>query len=168
MVAWLATLAIMQIRPGNYMPASTGKKAPHKSDSLRRTDLLFEAASALLSSPRLDEVLQRILKFAAMAIQADAYAVWRYNKSSDAWGAIASEGLSPAYLQRSTIPSGKAAVFPDRPIVAPGRVPLADAEAAKAGLCERKYQISAGYAAQDSRREGRYDYLLFPFAARVR
>lgn len=101
------------------MPASTGKKAPHKSDSLRRTDLLFEAASALLSSPRLDEVLQRILKFAAMAIQADAYAVWRYNKSSDAWGAIASEGLSPAYLQRSTIPSGKAAVFPDRPIVAP-------------------------------------------------
>ncbi len=101
------------------MAAKPGKKALHTSDSPRRTDLLFEAASALLSSRRLNEVLQRILKFAALAVQADAYAVWRYNRSSDAWGAIASEGLSPAYLQRSTIPSGKAPVFPDNPIVAP-------------------------------------------------
>jgi|SRR5947209_1510356 len=84
----------------------------------QRIDLLLEAAMALLSSPRLDEVLRQILKFAARTVRADAYAVWRHHAASGTWKAIASEGLSRQYLQHATITDSNSPGLPDRPILA--------------------------------------------------
>jgi PAS domain S-box-containing protein len=63
---------------------------------------LVEASSTLLSSPKIDVVLENVLRISRELFSADAHAVWRNDASSDNWRVIAARGLSETY-QLSTI-----------------------------------------------------------------
>lgn len=80
--------------------------------------LLLQASATLLAQPDLQTVLDRILALSRGLIEADAYAVWRLDQSTNTWRVLASRGLSPAYLERSSIPSTGAPELPDEPIIA--------------------------------------------------
>jgi signal transduction histidine kinase len=60
----------------------------------------IEASMALLSSPDLPSVLNRILDFAARILSADGYAIWRYRGDSGMWHILASRGLSESYVPK--------------------------------------------------------------------
>ena len=80
--------------------------------------LLLQASATLLAQPDLQTVLDRILALSRGLIEADAYAVWRLDQSANTWRVLASRGLSPAYLERSSIPATGTPELPDEPIVA--------------------------------------------------
>jgi signal transduction histidine kinase len=81
--------------------------------------LLLQASATLLAQPDLHAVLDRILALSLALIEADAYAVWRLDESAHTWRVLASSGLSPAYLERSSIPAAGIAELEDGPIIAP-------------------------------------------------
>jgi PAS domain S-box-containing protein len=63
----------------------------------RELMLLIEASGTLLSSPHSEDVLRGIVEIAAKSIVADAYAVWRKQRSGGVWKLITSQGLSAGY-----------------------------------------------------------------------
>ncbi len=93
-------------------PASPGAN----SESLH---LLLQASATLLAQPDLHAVLDRILALSRGLIRADAYAVWRLEESKQEWRVLASQGLSPAYLEMSPVPAAGITELSDEPIVAP-------------------------------------------------
>lgn len=95
--------------PGVSSPAAASSESLH---------LLLQASATLLAQPDLQTVLGRILALSRGLIEADAYAVWRLDESAKTWRVLASRGLSPAYLERSPIPSTGTPDLPDEPIVA--------------------------------------------------
>jgi signal transduction histidine kinase len=89
--------------------------SPKAQDALH---LLLEASASLLAKPDLHAVLDRILELSRDLIHADAYAVWRLDEKMNAWRVLASRGLSPAYLETSSIITGDITELADEPIVA--------------------------------------------------
>ncbi len=96
----------------NSAPASPAAS----SESLH---LLLQASATLLAQPDLHAVLDRILTVSRSLIRADAYAVWRFEESKQEWRVLASRGLSPAYLEMSSIPAAGITELSDKPIIAP-------------------------------------------------
>ncbi len=59
---------------------------------------LTTASSALLRSPRVEDVIAAVLDVARDVLPADAYAIWRYDAGSSTWRVVAQTGLSPAFV----------------------------------------------------------------------
>ncbi len=64
-----------------------------------RLSILVEASNKLLGSMRLEEVQQAILDISGQLISADAYVIWRKQKSGDIWRAVAAIGLSESFQE---------------------------------------------------------------------
>jgi signal transduction histidine kinase len=80
------------------------------SESLQGSELIslqmiVDASRTLLSDPRLNSVLSKLLELAGEYIPADAYAVWRHYEHEKTWTVLASSGLSENY-QRQFEPAG--------------------------------------------------------------
>src|SRR5690349_9019621 len=58
---------------------------------------LVSRAGALLGSPRIEDVLPGILRVAASTVAADAYAVWRFDRSRGVWYVASHAGVSDAF-----------------------------------------------------------------------
>ena len=100
-----------------HPPSSRDSGAPAGSPEALR--LLLEASATLLAQPDLRTVLDRILTLSRGLIDADAYAVWRLDEGDECWRMLASRGLSPAYLETSSIiTSSGITELADKPIVA--------------------------------------------------
>lgn len=80
--------------------------------------MLLQASASLLAQPDLRTVLDRILTLSRKLIDADAYAVWRLDEKNTNWRVLASRGLSPAYLEMSSIPASGVPELTAQPIVA--------------------------------------------------
>ena len=70
----------------------------------RRLSTIIDASSALLESPRLDDVLPAVLVVARQVLPADATAVWRLHRNQ--WRVAASHDLSPAFTGNAVAPPG--------------------------------------------------------------
>jgi len=68
----------------------------------RRLSTIIDASSALLESPRLDDVVPAVLVVARQVLPADATAVWRLHKSQ--WRVAASHDLSAAFTASTVAP----------------------------------------------------------------
>jgi PAS domain S-box-containing protein len=77
-------------------------RAEH-ADLRRRLSTIIDASSALLMSPRLEDVLPAILVVAKQVLPADGFAVWR--REEGVWSVIASEGLSDRFISVSIAPA---------------------------------------------------------------
>jgi PAS domain S-box-containing protein len=64
----------------------------------QRLTALVAASGSLLGSPRIEEVLPAIISLAGGILEADAYAVWRFDEVGTAWKMAASEGLSETFV----------------------------------------------------------------------
>ena len=62
----------------------------------RLFDLVFRAG-ALLGSPRIEDVLPRILTIAAETVSADGYAVWRLDRGRGVWFIASHAGISDTF-----------------------------------------------------------------------
>ena len=101
---------------GKPLVASGSASGPlASSDALH---FLLQASATLLAKPDLGVVLDRILELSRELIHADAYAVWRLDANLTTWRVLASRGLSPAYLEMSSIPAAGITELTDEPIVA--------------------------------------------------
>ena len=58
---------------------------------------ILRGASDLLSVPRLEFVLGKVLNLASQVILADAYAIWRADSTRSHWHTVANQGLSGDY-----------------------------------------------------------------------
>src|SRR5436190_9336437 len=58
---------------------------------------LVSRAGVLLGSPRIEDVLPGILTVAKESVAADAYAVWRLDRSRGAWVMATHAGVSEAF-----------------------------------------------------------------------
>lgn len=83
---------------------SSPKNATSSDDNIS-LQMIVEATRSLLSDPRLNSVLSRLLELAREYIPADGYAVWRHHIQENRWTVLASSGLSEEY-QRQFEPSG--------------------------------------------------------------
>ncbi len=71
----------------------------------QRLTVLVEASGTLLSSLELADVLPAILDLARRLVEADAYAVWRFDKPAGEWRVVSAVGLSEGY-RRTAARSG--------------------------------------------------------------
>lgn len=62
-----------------------------------RLSLLVQASDRLIGSPTLSEVLPSTLSLSRELIAADAYAVWRLDRTQGRWQIVTSSGLSDAF-----------------------------------------------------------------------
>ena len=69
----------------------------------RRLSTIIDASSALLESPRLDDVVPAVLVVARQVLPADGTAVWRLHKNQ--WRVAASHGLSSAFTDTAVAPA---------------------------------------------------------------
>ncbi len=81
----------------------------------QRLMLLVEAASSLIRSLNINEVLPVILETARLLLVSDAYAVWRLQPSGQ-WHPIASDGLSDRYIREAVDAAGLDLALPGAPI----------------------------------------------------
>jgi PAS domain S-box-containing protein len=58
---------------------------------------LVDASAALLASLQVETVLPTVVGLARQVVDADAYAIWRFNAPSSMWQLVATEGLSEQY-----------------------------------------------------------------------
>jgi PAS domain S-box-containing protein len=72
------------------------------TDEAQRLRTLVEAASALLGSASLDEIVPQLLELARHTLQADAYALWEHDLATDGWRVAAYAGLSDEYVESAT------------------------------------------------------------------
>jgi len=71
----------------------------------RRLSTIIDASSALLESPRLDDVVPAVLVVARQVLPADATAVWRLHKNQ--WRVAASHDLSAAFTASTVEPGSE-------------------------------------------------------------
>jgi GAF domain-containing protein len=90
------------------------------TDEAQRLRTLVEAASALLGSASLDEIVPELLELARQTLQADAYALWEHDLATDAWRIAAHAGLSDEYVETATdaIRGVRTEVSLDEPLIA--------------------------------------------------
>jgi PAS domain S-box-containing protein len=71
------------------------------TDEAQRLRTLVEAATALLGSASVDEIMPQLLELARLTLQADAYALWERDLATDEWRIAAHAGLSDEYVETS-------------------------------------------------------------------
>jgi signal transduction histidine kinase len=72
------------------------------ADEAQRLRSLVEAASALLGSASVDEIVPQLLELARQTLHADAYALWDHDLTTDEWRVAAYAGLSDEYVETVT------------------------------------------------------------------
>ena len=70
-----------------------------RAELQRRLSMLVDASGTLLASLKLPDVMPAVLRVARELIQADAYAVWRFDDHANGWRIGAADGLSRAFHQ---------------------------------------------------------------------
>jgi PAS domain S-box-containing protein len=90
------------------------------ADEAQRLRSLVEAASALLGSASLDEIVPQLLELARQTLQADAYALWDHDIATDEWRIAAYAGLSDQYVETATnvVRGVRTEVALDEPLIA--------------------------------------------------
>jgi PAS domain S-box-containing protein len=87
--------------------AALAKAESDRADLQDRLIAITAGSGSLLSSPRLADVLPKILSLAADLIAADAYAVWRLDVQQRVWEIISHAGLSQDFaVSRSRVQQG--------------------------------------------------------------
>jgi PAS domain S-box-containing protein len=71
----------------------------HYAEEIERLRLLLEASSTLLGSLRVDDVLPNVVDLARRMLEADAYALWRYDDETGLWEIGGHSGLSDTYVE---------------------------------------------------------------------
>ena len=92
-----------------------------QQEELARLGRLVQEAGHLLATLDLDTLLPRVLELAQRTLEADAYALWRRDASSDVWTLQASDGLSDTYIataERAIRGNDGRVVALDKPLVA--------------------------------------------------
>ncbi|HEX3561065.1 MAG TPA: PAS domain S-box protein [Pyrinomonadaceae bacterium] len=82
-----------------------------------RLTLLVEASQVLLGSPALEAVQPAILDLSRRLISADAYAIWRVDRTAKAWRVVAQAGMSESYREQDIRDAEDADALLDRPLV---------------------------------------------------
>jgi PAS domain S-box-containing protein len=75
-----------------------------RADLQQRLIALVSASGALLSSPRVDDVVPAILSLSKTLIEADGYAVWRVDDGTATWSVVGAVGVSEEF-QRTVVGS---------------------------------------------------------------
>jgi PAS domain S-box-containing protein len=90
------------------------------ADEAQRLRSLVEAASALLGSASVDEIVPQLLELARQTLHADAYALWDHDVATDEWRIAAYAGLSDEYVETATnaVRGVKTEVSLDEPLIA--------------------------------------------------
>jgi len=88
---------------------------------LERLRMLVESSGRLLATLELDELLPQVLDLARSSLAADAYALWRHDRSVGEWKLDAVSGLSDAYVTAasSAVGTSTTSVSLEGPIVVP-------------------------------------------------
>jgi two-component system sensor histidine kinase BarA len=81
---------------------------------------LVQAASALLGSASVDEIVPKLLELARLTLRADAYALWEHDLATDEWQIAAYAGLSDEYAETAmrAISGVRTEVSLDEPLIA--------------------------------------------------
>lgn len=95
---------LIQPHPNHCRPVNK-RSSPISADpindqllgSYETVQVILRAASDLLSVPRLEFVLGKVLNLASRVIPADAYAIWRADSTKSHWHTVAHQGLSGDY-----------------------------------------------------------------------
>jgi PAS domain S-box-containing protein len=92
----------------------------HYAEEVERLRLLLEASSTLLGSPRIEDVLPSVVDLARRTLEADAYALWRYEAESGQWEIGVHSDLSDDYVETAAALTrdNRAVVSFEEPIVA--------------------------------------------------
>jgi PAS domain S-box-containing protein len=92
----------------------------HYAEEVERLRLLLEASSTLLGSLRVDDVLPNVVDLARRTLEADAYALWRYDGENGVWEIGVHSGLSDTYVETAAglTRDNPAVVSFEEPIVA--------------------------------------------------
>jgi PAS domain S-box-containing protein len=92
----------------------------HYAEEIERLQLLLEASSTLLGSLRTDDLLPKVVDLARRTLEADAYALWRYDPETGLWHVAGHSGLSPTYVETAAALTREnaAVVSFEEPIVA--------------------------------------------------
>ena len=87
--------------------AALTKAESERADLQNRLIAITAGSGSLLSSPRLADVLPKVLSLAADLIAADCYAVWRLDVQQRVWEVISHAGLSEDFaVSRSRVQQG--------------------------------------------------------------
>jgi PAS domain S-box-containing protein len=70
-----------------------------QADLQQRLIALVGASGAILSSPRVDDVVAAVLALSDRLIRADAYAVWRFDAPTQSWRVAGAAGLSDDFRE---------------------------------------------------------------------
>jgi signal transduction histidine kinase len=85
-------------------PPPIGSDTATSEDALvdlqRRLLTLVAASGSLVGTPDLDVVLPATIRVASELVDADGYAVWRFDRQRREWDALVSSGVSPEFLER--------------------------------------------------------------------
>jgi signal transduction histidine kinase len=87
------------------MASSISMNKAFPADDTVSLEIIVKATQTLLSDPRLNSVLSKLLELAREYLPADAYAVWRHYGPDKSWTVLASAGLSDQY-RRQFEPAG--------------------------------------------------------------
>jgi PAS domain S-box-containing protein len=82
-----------------------------------RLTLLVEASGLLLGSPALSTVQPAILDLSRRLVSADAYAIWRINRTEKTWHMVAQDGMSGTYPENGLKDLEQTDTLLDRPLV---------------------------------------------------
>jgi PAS domain S-box-containing protein len=80
--------------------------------------LLVEASGVMLGSPSLESVQPAVLELSRRLVNADAYAVWRFDREKRRWGIVTSAGMSRMYEGRQIEDAEEDYNYFDTPVVA--------------------------------------------------
>jgi PAS domain S-box-containing protein len=91
----------------------------HRSVEERLSDLA-EASGVLLGSLRIEAVQPAILDLSRRLVSADAYAIWRRQRSADGvrWHIASSAGVSERYIEQSIRDAGETDYLLEQPVIA--------------------------------------------------
>jgi PAS domain S-box-containing protein len=84
----------------------------------RSLTLLVEASGVILGSHSLEAVQPAVLDLSRRLVEADAYAIWRLDRSAGEWRIVSSAGVSPGYSEHRVPAPDDARGMLERPVVA--------------------------------------------------
>src|SRR5690606_10775452 len=87
--------------------------ARQRAEAVRQLSLLVEASGGLTRSLERTDVLSAVLDLSHRLVEADAYAIWRWQEETDCWEVAHSWGLSEDYLLRAGRITGTGRPMPD-------------------------------------------------------
>jgi PAS domain S-box-containing protein len=90
---------------------TTHEPIDHLAELQQKLQLLSDASSILLGDLGSEEVVREVVALCSRLIDADAYALWRYEEVDRHWSIVAAENLSSDYLAGSVGARSAAAIF---------------------------------------------------------